>query len=1113
MGRNPETSLGRDRPMRAEPGPSAHLWAGAFLWLALAGGAQAATYPLPWNVTNSRSDTVMRSTHSFIVDGVFGSERYVRWYVGSTFRREDHSHFFNGYLDPTYTISFSGASGTYTIKAYEYTGSGATGYVATHTWTCTVDVPGHEPPWGSDTTPYGMVDDLADETCDDGFRHDSPSYRYYYARRGVLMSNDNVPSSALEFDADLGFTDLTGSPPADDLFLMYSPLNNLNTEPERCFRANGGYIPWQHPLFTGKFSWQAAKLVVSNTPSGFNYHLFRKHHLKPQLTDMLTGGTIGAETGKVVVLIHGWNPERRANPLRSGDWNTLRTAMEGWLAENGTNGWRVVEYNWAADADTGPTNGANPARGAERSGDSWPTQNGTEAAEAAHLHGQALGESLATTCPQLSQVQFIAHSAGSWCARTAARHLLLESVAAVQVTLLDSYMPREGDADSVLGKAIMGRLDTDYGRTPVLLENYYSRYDEAPLSTSFYNVGTAQVFGWGSSPSEQRQLDTGVDGLYAQGTYWNHSGPIRYYADTISGTVTQEGFWGAWVGADHGWRRSLPYRDWPATVATEGATGATADSAVSGGVVVSEGGSAVVERGVCWSTSPGPTTADDRTRDGSGSGAFASYLTGLTPDTLYYVRAYATNSSGTSYGADVPFATKRLLVVIADDHARYYGDANPQWTVSYAGFAPGEGEADLATPPMVTCGADAASSAGAYDIVPGGGEDDAYAFDYVNGTLTVAPAPLTCTADDKTKAHGQSNPALTITYSGLKNGDPGPATPPAIACAATESSSEGPYPITLSGGADASYALTLEHGTLTVLRGAAMRIWVDDGESIAALDFGEVETATPGFDPSWDAEVDETRSGSVKACLLSPLPPEEACRSLRCDFRPCADTTRWRLVLPEESRRYAVTLSWDVAAADGHRAVYLQRMRGEQTMGFPVDMRTTAWIEAAPDSQYEIAYAETDDLPCPLSAGWSLVGNPIMTELSIGEVLSDGGRGSLHIGPVWTFEDGAYRRCADSEPFSPERGHWIYSLTGQASQPATGIRADGLVALQPGWNLVSPVSDCDVPGHRRIRGPVLSWHAPSGEYRKVAREEGLQGGVGYWICIDGTDPCVIRLGE
>jgi hypothetical protein len=62
-------------------------------------------------------------------------------------------------------------------------------------------------------------------------------------------------------------------------------------------------------------------------------------------------------------------------------------------------------------------------------------------------------------------------------------------------------------------------------------------------------------------------------------------------------------------------------------------------------------------RGVCWSTSPNPTTADSYTIDGTGTGTFVSILSGLTPNTLYYVRAYATNSVGTAYGNEVSFTT------------------------------------------------------------------------------------------------------------------------------------------------------------------------------------------------------------------------------------------------------------------------------------------------------------------------------------------------------------------------------------------------------------------------------------------------------------------------
>jgi hypothetical protein len=93
------------------------------------------------------------------------------------------------------------------------------------------------------------------------------------------------------------------------------------------------------------------------------------------------------------------------------------------------------------------------------------------------------------------------------------------------------------------------------------------------------------------------------------------------------------------------------------TVTTSPIAGITSSSATSGGNVTADGGAAVTARGACWATTPLPTTANTCTDDGSGTGAFASSLTGLSPATSYHVRAYATNSAGTAYGADVQFET------------------------------------------------------------------------------------------------------------------------------------------------------------------------------------------------------------------------------------------------------------------------------------------------------------------------------------------------------------------------------------------------------------------------------------------------------------------------
>jgi uncharacterized protein (TIGR02145 family) len=100
------------------------------------------------------------------------------------------------------------------------------------------------------------------------------------------------------------------------------------------------------------------------------------------------------------------------------------------------------------------------------------------------------------------------------------------------------------------------------------------------------------------------------------------------------------------------------------TLTTVGVTGITLNSAKSGGNITSDGGSAVTVRGVCWSTSANPIASGSHTSDGSGTGSFVSNITGLNPATLYYVRAYATNNAGTSYGNVLTFTTGSVAVPV-----------------------------------------------------------------------------------------------------------------------------------------------------------------------------------------------------------------------------------------------------------------------------------------------------------------------------------------------------------------------------------------------------------------------------------------------------------------
>ena len=94
------------------------------------------------------------------------------------------------------------------------------------------------------------------------------------------------------------------------------------------------------------------------------------------------------------------------------------------------------------------------------------------------------------------------------------------------------------------------------------------------------------------------------------------------------------------------------------TVTTTAATQVTETTAVTGGNVTSDGGATVTERGVVYSTSHNPTTSNSKVKNGTGTGSFTCNLTGLQANTTYYVRAYAVNSKGTSYGTEVSFTTK-----------------------------------------------------------------------------------------------------------------------------------------------------------------------------------------------------------------------------------------------------------------------------------------------------------------------------------------------------------------------------------------------------------------------------------------------------------------------
>ena len=114
------------------------------------------------------------------------------------------------------------------------------------------------------------------------------------------------------------------------------------------------------------------------------------------------------------------------------------------------------------------------------------------------------------------------------------------------------------------------------------------------------------------------------------------------------------------IGTTYGSPKSFTTQNY-ASVTTGAVTNITYTTAVGGGNITSDGGALITQRGVCWNTTGNPDTIGYHTNDGSGAGVFNSYITGLTANNIYYVRAYTVNSIGITYGQEVNFSTPTII--------------------------------------------------------------------------------------------------------------------------------------------------------------------------------------------------------------------------------------------------------------------------------------------------------------------------------------------------------------------------------------------------------------------------------------------------------------------
>ena len=192
---------------------------------------------------------------------------------------------------------------------------------------------------------------------------------------------------------------------------------------------------------------------------------------------------------------------------------------------------------------------------------------------------------------------------------------------------------------------------------------------------------------------------------------------------------------------------------------------------------------------------------------------------------LSNVGTYATTASGAfdnnyyfNYVDGVLTVNKATLTATAGNVSRDYGDANPVIGVTYTGFKNGETQSVIDTLATASSAANALSNVGTYVTTASGAFDNNYNFNYVNGVLTVNKANVIVRPDDKQRKQGQANPPLTLTYTGLRNGE-NVSVIDTLATAATiavEGSPIGTYAITASGAFDGNYTFTYINGVLTV---------------------------------------------------------------------------------------------------------------------------------------------------------------------------------------------------------------------------------------------------------------------------------------------------------
>lgn len=238
--------------------------------------------------------------------------------------------------------------------------------------------------------------------------------------------------------------------------------------------------------------------------------------------------------------------------------------------------------------------------------------------------------------------------------------------------------------------------------------------------------------------------------------------------------------------------------------------------------------------------------------------------TEVTIATAESVANKTVSTDGKTLSVDAAFAETTQIVVKVKDATRKYGAANPTFEYEVTG---GEIEGE----PVISTEADATTGVGDYTITIAKGTVTPEGVQFDSGTLTIEGAPLTITADDKSKTYGEDNPTLTCSYSGFVNDETVDVvtTKPTLAATATAASNVGTYDITVSGAVAANYEISYAKGTLTVNpKSITLSISLTPNPATYTYDESEkqptVSVTATGISSLTDG-TDYTLSGTLKA--------------------------------------------------------------------------------------------------------------------------------------------------------------------------------------------------------------------------------------------------------